>query len=118
MTALIRWPAERFGDRVNRARDGGVQPAMASMRMFREHRFTQRRLSARVDGELSPRERRRVDRHAAECPECGPVLRGMVTIRAVLLSVGRGERDEPSVAPAVLETLRRDAAAIGTDERR
>lgn len=89
------------------------------MRMFREHRFAQRRLSAHVDGELNPSERRRIDRHAAECPECGPVLRGMVTIRAVLLSVGRSERDEPSVVPAVLEAFRRDAtAATGTNERR
>jgi anti-sigma factor RsiW len=35
-----------------------------------DHRFARRRLSAYADGELGTTERRRIERHIDECPDC------------------------------------------------
>jgi anti-sigma factor RsiW len=39
--------------------------------------FSRRRLSAYVDGELDPDERRRVARHVEECEDCGRAERSL-----------------------------------------
>ena len=80
---------------------------------MREHRFSQRRLSDYVDGELHGRTRGRVSRHAAACPECGPLLRGLIQVRAVLGSIGRAPHDRPSVVPIVLTRIRSDHESVG-----
>ena len=87
---------------------------MASFRDHIEHRFTQRRMSDYVDGELSPRQRRRIERHADLCPECGPLRRALLR-----LTVALGDLRSPadlSIAPTVIRRLREndgDAAAAG-----
>lgn len=78
--------------------------------MHRDHRYVQRRLPEAVDGELSPRERARVARHVDECPECGPMLRGLIGVRAALRAIREPEEpDGASVVPGVLERLRRES---------
>jgi anti-sigma factor RsiW len=70
-----------------------------------EHRWVQVRMSDYVDGELSPRSRRRVDRHADRCPECGPLRRAFVRITSALHELR--QPPDPSVAPGVIRHLRR-----------
>ncbi len=72
-----------------------------------EHRWTRRRLADYLDESLAPAKRRRVERHAAGCPQCGPLLRSLAIVIATLRSLGRGNRR--SVAPAVIDRLRREA---------
>jgi anti-sigma factor (TIGR02949 family) len=44
----------------------------------------QRRLEAFLDGGVGPRERARLERHLAACPECGQVLERARRLRALL----------------------------------
>ena len=43
---------------------------MSRVRFWFEHRWVPGRLSAHLDGDLSRRARRRVERHVGECGEC------------------------------------------------
>jgi hypothetical protein len=76
------------------------------MRDQRDHRWSQRRMSDYVDGELSPRERRRLEAHARLCPECGPLRRTLTVLVWELRELGRARRPVRSVAPGVIERLR------------
>ena len=49
-----------------------------------DHEWSQRHLSHYVEGDLRPRARRRLDRHARGCADCG---RGIRAMRA--LEIGR-----------------------------
>ena len=42
-----------------------------------DHRWSQQHLSHYVEGELRPRARRRLDRHARNCVDCGRGIRAM-----------------------------------------
>ena len=79
-------------------------------RQMTDHQFAQRRLSAYVDDELSAPDRRRVARHAAECPDCGPLLRGLFQLREALQAIDRASDVRASVVPQVLERVRREPA--------
>jgi len=80
--------------------------------MHRDHRFAQRVMPDALDGTLTPRQRARFAQHVDECPECGPMLRGLLRLRAALRSVATDAPDPDgfnhggSVVPAVLEHLR------------
>lgn len=78
------------------------------LRMNLDHRWASSRLSEYVDDELGWAQRRRLERHAEVCPECGPLLRGLaVTVfRLRQLRFRRGG----SVAPRVIERLRMEEA--------
>ena len=69
-----------------------------------DHRWTQRRMSDYLDEAMTSRQRARFDAHASICPECGPLLRGLVWVVHGL----RGLRMDASrsVAPSVIERLR------------
>jgi anti-sigma factor RsiW len=75
------------------------------MRDQRDHRWSQRRMSDYVDGELSPRQRRRLEAHARLCPECGPLRRKLTVLVWELRELGRGRR-AGSVAPGVVQRIR------------
>ncbi len=76
---------------------------------MRDHRFAQRRMPDAIDGTLSPRQKARFARHVDECPECGPMLRGVIRMRAALRTIAAGEQDPgASVVPGVLDVLRRE----------
>jgi anti-sigma factor RsiW len=49
-----------------------------------DHEWSQRHLSHYVEGELRPRARRRLDRHARGCVDCG---RGILAMRALVHAV-------------------------------
>ena len=49
-----------------------------------DHEWSQQHLSHYVEGELAPRARRRLDRHARDCVECG---RGIRAMRALVYAV-------------------------------
>jgi anti-sigma factor RsiW len=42
-----------------------------------DHQWSQQHLSHYVEGDLRPRARRRLDRHARDCVDCGRGLRAM-----------------------------------------
>ena len=42
-----------------------------------DHGWSQQHLSHYVEGDLSPRARRRLDRHARDCVDCGRGIRAM-----------------------------------------
>ena len=54
-------------------------PGLAS-----DHEWSQRHLSHYVEGDLRPRARRRLDRHARGCVDCG---RGIRAMRALVSAV-------------------------------
>lgn len=76
-------------------------------RMMRDHRFTGRHMMDGLDGELSPRQQARFARHVDECPQCGPMLRSLIRMRAALRQAGEVPV-AASVVPAVLERLHRE----------
>ncbi len=83
------------------------------LQMKRDHRWARRRLSDYLDDELTPAERRRLERHADICPECGPLLRALtVTVfRLRQLRFRRPGSVAPRVvAPRVIDRLRAEEA--------
>lgn len=72
---------------------------------MRHHHWTASRLSEYLDGELSERDRERVEQHTGICPECSRLL---ATLRRTLRElVGLRDQPLPSVADGVIERLRR-----------
>lgn len=72
---------------------------------MRRHMWTRARLSDYLDGELSERDRSRVEQHTGVCPECARVL---ATLRRTLRElVGLHDEPLPNVADGVIERLRR-----------
>lgn len=65
----------------------------ASVSMLLDHRFTVRRASAFVDGELGERATTRVERHLQVCPLCADLVR---TLRATVAGLRRLRTDAPS----------------------
>ena len=59
---------------------------LRKLRFRRDHRWTPAQLSAFLDDELGARARRRVVRHADDCPECGPLLRSLRRLLGALAS--------------------------------
>jgi len=64
-----------------------------------DHRWSQRHLSHYIEGELRPRARRRLERHARGCVDCG---RGIRAMRALVYAV-QGEGGPAGVrAPSTI----------------
>ena len=53
-----------------------------------DHRWAQLHLSHYVDGELSPHGRRRLERHARDCPDCGRAIRAMRALVHAIQGLG------------------------------
>lgn len=81
-----------------------------------DHEWSQRHLSHYVDGDLRARARRRLERHAAECPDCS---RGIRAIKALLRLIpgldGRGEVRAPA---GVFDRVRAEATGPPSDPSR
>jgi anti-sigma factor RsiW len=75
-----------------------------------DHHWSQRHLSHYVEGDLTPRARRRLDRHARNCADCG---RGIRAMRALLYAVQRLDGLAGIRAPATIFDRVRPAAAAG-----
>ena len=52
-----------------------------------DHKWSQQHLSHYVEGELRPRARRRLDRHARNCVDCGRGIRAMRALVHALLGL-------------------------------
>jgi len=78
------------------------------MNMADEHQWSQRHLSHYVDGDLSPRGRRRLDRHARGCADCGLGIRAM---RALVYAMGGLGGPAGVRAPATIFDRVRSAGA-------
>ena len=65
---------------------------MTGARFLVDHRFARRHLSAYVEQDLEASQRRRVERHLVECPECDRVLR---SLRRLLDELARMCRSAP-----------------------
>jgi hypothetical protein len=76
------------------------------MRARRDHRWSQRHMSDYIDGELTPRQRRRLEAHARLCPECGPLRRTLTVLVWELRELGRSRPTGTTVADGVIERLR------------
>jgi anti-sigma factor RsiW len=85
--------------------------AFGNLRQRLDHRWSRRHLSEFIDGELSARDRRRLEAHASVCPECGRMRRTLAVLVHELRRLA-ARRSNGSVAPAVVERIRRE------DERR
>ena len=81
--------------------------AWRTMRFKRDHRWTPRRMSDYLDGELAAPGRSRLERHVGECEECGGVLGGLRRTLAKLHGISApAERPDPHrVAADVQERL-------------
>jgi anti-sigma factor RsiW len=78
------------------------------------HEWSQEHLSHYVEGDLSRRARRRLELHAAECPDCG---RGIRAVRALLrLMHGASEGSSERAPASVFGRVRADASPSEADE--
>ncbi len=57
---------------------------MGMLGLADDHEWSQRHLSHYIEGDLRPRARRRLDRHARGCVDCG---RGIRAMRALVYAV-------------------------------
>ena len=73
-----------------------------------DHQWSQQHLSHYVEGDLGSRARRRLERHAEDCADCG---RGIRAIRALLRLVPAFAAGEPIRAPAAIFGRVRSGAA-------
>jgi anti-sigma factor RsiW len=83
----------------------------------RDHGWSQRRLSDYVEGDLSSRARRRLELHAADCPDCTRGIRAVRTLLRLMRSLGEGTTARAPVG--VFDRVRADAnRPIAMDLRR
>ena len=73
-----------------------------------DHRWTQRRVSDYLDGDMNERHQRRLRAHAALCPDCAPMLRSLTIVLWELRELRRGPQP-PTITPRVIERLREEA---------
>ncbi len=74
-------------------------------RRFRlDHRWAPRNVSLYLDGELRSSERKRLEHHVDDCPECRELLRELSAL-IVKLGTLRDDRGAP-VAQAILSSVR------------
>jgi hypothetical protein len=76
-----------------------------------DHQWSQQRLSHYIEGDLHPRARRRLDRHARNCPDCG---RGIRAMRALVYAVQGLDGLAGVRAPATIFDRVRPAGASGS----
>jgi anti-sigma factor RsiW len=73
-----------------------------------DHRWAPDHMSTYLDGELGPSQRRRMERHARECPECRRLLAGLRRMLGALrrLPPPAGGADAVQIAASVRARLR------------
>ena len=77
------------------------------VRFRRDHRWTTRRLSAHLEGDLVARSAARIQRHVRECPECRAALRSLERMLELLRAVPPvSDTEKPDIASAVRRRLR------------
>jgi anti-sigma factor ChrR (cupin superfamily) len=79
-----------------------------------DHAWSQEHLSHYVEGDMSWRERRRLELHAEECPDCSLGIRAL---RALLRLLNRSPEREAPAPAGIFDRVRADAALAATDAR-
>lgn len=81
-----------------------------------DHAWSQQHLSHYVEGDLSWRARRRLELHAAECPDCS---RGIRAVRVLLrLLHGSADRSVTNAPAGIFDHVRIDVDGPDTDPHR
>jgi hypothetical protein len=78
-----------------------------------DHQWSQQHLSHYVEGDLRRRARRRLERHADDCADCG---RGVRAMRALLRLIPGIEGSEAIRAPAGIFDRVRSGGTVGTSD--
>jgi anti-sigma factor RsiW len=81
---------------------------LARIRFARDHRWSQAHMSEYVDGELTARDRHRIEGHTRDCSDCRELLTGLEEMIVTLATLGG--RPEESVAGSVLAGVRQRLA--------
>jgi len=68
-----------------------------------DHQWSQRHLSHYVEGDLGRRARRRLDRHALGCADCG---RGLRAMRVLVFTVQRLDRADVRAPATIFDRVR------------
>ncbi len=80
-----------------------------------DHQWAQQHLSHYVEGDLRPRARRRLDRHARDCVDCG---RGIRAMRALVYAIQGLGGPAGAHAPATIFDRVRPPGASGSPSPR
>jgi hypothetical protein len=80
-----------------------------------DHPWSQQHLSHYVEGDLRPRARRRLERHARDCVDCG---RGIRAMRALVYTVQGLDGLAGLRAPASIFDRVRPAGGVGSSSSR
>lgn len=80
-----------------------------------DHDWSQRHLSHYLEGDLPARARRRLERHAADCPDCN---RGIRAMKALLRLIARDRTDEIQAPASVFDRVRADATVSSAESDR
>lgn len=72
----------------------------------RDHRWAHSRLSAYIDGELSPREHLRLAAHEEICPECAELIRALEVMLSWLPSLRLSPEAGLAIAERTVERVR------------
>jgi len=75
------------------------------LRDKRDHGWSQRHMSDYIDGDLSPRQQRRLEAHTRLCPGCGPLRRALTVLVWELRDLGR-QPPSRSVSAGIIERIR------------
>jgi anti-sigma factor RsiW len=75
-----------------------------------DHQWSQQHLSHYVEGDLAPRRRRRLERHAGQCVDCG---RGLRAVRAMLRALAGAAAEDVRAPAGILDRARAAAAGPG-----
>jgi anti-sigma factor RsiW len=88
-----------------------MDPLSARLRFWRDHRWAPDHMSARLDGELPARSRRRMEAHVGECIECRRLLASLTLVVDALhrLPAPAGGSDPAQLAVSVRARLYRNA---------
>jgi anti-sigma factor RsiW len=80
-----------------------MQRLSARVRFYLDHRWAPDRFSAQLDGELSPAQRSRMNRHLAECVDCRLAFAGLSAVVHALreLPPAQGARSPVQFAASV-----------------
>jgi hypothetical protein len=74
-----------------------------------DHSWSQGHLSHYLEDDLNSRARRRLERHASDCPDCSRGLRAMKTLLGLLSRIDR--QDQLRAPDSVFDRVQNDAGA-------
>jgi anti-sigma factor RsiW len=79
-----------------------------------DHQWSQQHLSHYVEGDLASRDRRRLERHAGQCVDCG---RGLRAVRAMLRALAGAAAEDVRAPVGILDRARAAASGPGDGAR-